>query len=323
MRLHFTEVDLRKITLMPPNQLEEARQSLRRLRFRPAPGQAARPPGLVQWVRRTHTSVTARAGILCELDPGGSFSPDFLFQEAEDFNTAVTMVAETPTEHLASDIAQLPNPAHGSRQLRDLAEGTTNARQGLAKDLRSYFGSSLAELWPQVRASATADRALRAETLLRSGVDGLLATLVTLWRWSPPVLHIPSPCMPGVDVPLGGRGLVLVPSYFGGGPGVVYRPEKPTVLIYPMHVGETVVKGIDTLGPLLGRTRAAVLAAAHHPSSTTAVAERVGISLPAASQHTAALRNAGLLTTTRTGSSVLHTLTPLGKALLRGDTRTR
>ncbi|MET9879543.1 winged helix-turn-helix domain-containing protein [Actinacidiphila glaucinigra] len=99
-----------------------------------------------------------------------------------------------------------------------------------------------------------------------------------------------------------------MPSYFGG-PALMYRPEKPTVLIYPMHAGGAATRSTDTLGPLLGRTRAAVLAAARHPANTTTIAERASVSLPSASQHTTVLRNAGLLTTTRTSSAVLHALT--------------
>ncbi len=43
----------------------------------------------------------------------------------------------------------------------------------------------------------------------------------------------------------------------------------------------------------------------------------MGISLAAASQHASVLRNAGLITTRRRGSAVLHVLTPLGAELLR------
>ncbi|MFB9397296.1 helix-turn-helix domain-containing protein [Streptomyces echinatus] len=85
---------------------------------------------------------------------------------------------------------------------------------------------------------------------------------------------------------------------------------------HPLHAA-------DTLTPLLGRTRAAVLASLRHPATTTETADRVGISLPSASQHTTVLRNAGLITTTRTGTAVLHTLTPLSTALLRNDSATR
>ncbi|MFF0794516.1 ArsR family transcriptional regulator [Streptomyces spiralis] len=321
MRLHFGPDDLRKITLMAPDALEETAFSVRRLRVEPTVGRRTRP-GLEQWHRRTRTGAAARAGILFDLVPREGFLPDFLAQLSDDLNTSVALAAQTPTEQLAADIAQLPGPTHANHRLRELAEGASAARQGLARDLRRYFGSCLADLWPLVQAGAAADRALRAETLLRGGVDGLLATLGTSWRWEPPVLHIPSPGATDVDVPLCGWGLVLIPSYFGG-PALLYRPEQPTVLFYPMSAGEPPTGASDALGPLLGRTRAAVLAAIRHPATTTTAAERVGISLPSASQHTTVLRNAGLITTTRTGSAVLHTLTPLGEALLHSDTATR
>ena len=67
----------------------------------------------------------------------------------------------------------------------------------------------------------------------------------------------------------------------------------------------------------MGRNRAAVLSAIAHGCTTTELAGRVGISLTAASQHASVLRNAGLITTRRQGSAVLHVLTPLGIELLR------
>jgi DNA-binding transcriptional ArsR family regulator len=46
------------------------------------------------------------------------------------------------------------------------------------------------------------------------------------------------------------------------------------------------------------------------------VARRLNISPAAASQHTTVLRNAGLLVSHRDRNTVLHTLTPLGRAML-------
>ncbi|MDQ0994530.1 helix-turn-helix transcriptional regulator [Streptomyces sp. V3I7] len=321
MRLHFTPADLRRVTLIAPDALQEVTLSVRRLRARPTSGHGTRH-GLEQWHRRTRAGARDRAGILLDLVPQEKFLPDFLFQLADAFDTGVERAVQTPTEQLAADIGELAAHLRPNRRVRELAEGTSGARQGLAADLRRYFDSCLAELWPQVLAGAAADRALRAETLLRGGVDGLLATLGTRWRWEPPVLHIPWPGPHDIEVPLCGRGLVLLPSYFGG-PGLMYRTEEPAVLIYPMHAGDPSAGGADALGPLLGRTRATVLAALRHPATTTTVAERVGVSLPSASQHTTVLRNAGLITTTRTGSAVLHALSPLGEALLNGDTGIR
>ncbi|MER6633781.1 ArsR family transcriptional regulator [Streptomyces sp. NPDC000987] len=306
---------------MGTDALTETVMSVHSLRLVPARGLGTRP-ALGPWHRQYRAGAAARAGTLFDLVPGGGFTPDFLLHLPGDFDTAVGLATQTSTEQLAADIAQLPGRAH-SRSLRELAEGSTAARESLAKDLRRYFDSCLTDLWPQIRAEAAADRALRSEALLRGGVDGLLATLSLRWHWDPPLLHIPSPCAaPDIEVPLCGRGLVLQPSYFGG-PGLTVRPGEPTVLLYPIHTGEPPTECANALIPLLGRTRAAVLAAVRHPATTTAVAERAGISLPSASQHTTVLRNARLITTARAGSAVLHTLSPLGQALLHGDAATR
>jgi DNA-binding transcriptional ArsR family regulator len=71
------------------------------------------------------------------------------------------------------------------------------------------------------------------------------------------------------------------------------------------------------LAALVGRNRAAVLRATAHGCTTTELADRVGISLASASQHASVLRDAGLITTRRQGSAVLHVLTPLGAELLQ------
>jgi DNA-binding transcriptional ArsR family regulator len=69
---------------------------------------------------------------------------------------------------------------------------------------------------------------------------------------------------------------------------------------------------------LLGRTRYAVLDAVAEGCGTGELARRVGISCPVTSQHATVLRQAGLITTQRTGRSVAHALTALGSALLAG-----
>ncbi|MEU9289160.1 winged helix-turn-helix domain-containing protein [Streptomyces sp. NPDC048275] len=264
-----------------------------------------------------------RAGILRGLDPpeGGIF--DFFVQPTTpDLHGGVDRAVRTPDQELADEIAVLPHHVRDRPQLRELADGTTKGRQILAHDTLRYFGSTLAPLWPQMQATAVADRALRAETLLRGGIDAMLATLVPGWRWESPTWHIPSPCAL-TEIHLNGRGLMLIPSYFVQGPMYGSRSGEPLTLMHPLHAGEQPTTATDTLGPLLGRTRAAVLAALRNPATTTETADRIGISLPSASQHTTVLRNAGLITTTRTGIAVQHTLTPLGAALLQNDTTAR
>ncbi|MET8438167.1 winged helix-turn-helix domain-containing protein [Streptomyces sp900116325] len=324
IRLHLDAADLRRITLAPaPNALFEAALSVRGLRTGTTAQGRARP-AVDQWRRWVNGSLDERAGVLLDLVPPDGYLPDFLLQpSAGDFATAVDLAGRTPSELLVKDlrIADLPGldggPVAPSRWSRELAAGSAAARHTLMDDLRRYFTSSIAPLWPQVRTDATADRVLRAEMMLRGGVDALLTTLSLTWLWDPPTLHLPS--RSSYDIPLCGRGLLLMPSWFATGPMIMYRPEESTVLAYPMHLPDAPAGPPEVLGPLLGRTRAAVLAGVRDPATTTALAQRVGVSLATASQHATVLRNAGLVRTTRIGIAVLHSLTPLGRALLDGE----
>ncbi|WP_169950777.1 helix-turn-helix transcriptional regulator [Microbispora sp. H11081] len=312
LRLRFTPADLCRIAFAPaPNALLETALSVRRPR-----GPRWSRPGLREWRRRVGGSLTRRAGALMDVVPEQGFLPDFLLQpDAGDLSEGVELARRTPPGQLAADIHKLP-PDGGSWR-HGLAEGEAGAWRTLTEDLNGYFSSSLASWWPRVRETAAADRALRAETLLRGGTDALLATLLADGRWDPPVLHVRTTC--DYEVELCGRGLLLVPSYFAPGALLMYRPGLSTVLVYPMCSGDRPEDATDALGPLLGRTRAAVLAALRHPATTSELADRVAVSRASASEHATVLRNAGLISTTRLGGAVLHTLTPLGSALLAGD----
>ncbi|MEU6878871.1 winged helix-turn-helix domain-containing protein [Streptomyces sp. NPDC046712] len=324
IRLHFSAADLRQITVAPAaNALSETALSLRLRHAHGGRGTGRLRPAVERWHRSPHGGATARAGVLAELVTEQGFVPDFLLQPAaHDFDDALDLVASTPAARLAIDLG-IPDAsgwngglANPGTWAHELAQGSPAARHALVSDARRYFASSIGPLWPRIRSDAMTDRALRAEMLLRGGVDALLTTLGTTWRWQPPTLHLPSPST--YDIPLCGRGLLLVPSWFATGPMVMYRPEAATVLVYPMCHSEGADERPEALGALLGRTRAKVLTLLRTPSTTTALAERAGVSLAAASQHAGVLRGAGLIDTVRTGTAVLHSLTPLGHSLLAG-----
>ncbi|MER5202606.1 winged helix-turn-helix domain-containing protein [Streptomyces sp. NPDC002825] len=340
IRLHFTAADLGRITFAPAaDALSETalslRLSLRLGRARESRGSARthRPrPAARQWHHSLRGGAGARAGVLAELVAEDGFVPDFLLQpSAHDFGDALEAAASTPVEHLARDLgvpAVSGRPgglARPGRWAHELAQGSSAASRALRDDTRRYFESSVEPLWPRIRRDTLTDRALRAEMLLRGGVDALLTTLGTTWRWQAPTLHLPSAS--AYDIPLCGRGLLLVPSWFATGPMVMYRPEAATVLVYPMYDAEAGVPAgaagpaedrPEALAALLGRTRAQVLALLRSPATTTALAERASVSLAAASGHASVLRGAGLVETVRTGTAVLHSLTPLGRSLLAG-----
>ncbi|MDQ7904361.1 winged helix-turn-helix domain-containing protein [Phytohabitans sp. ZYX-F-186] len=145
--------------------------------------------------------------------------------------------------------------------------------------------------------------------------------------WQSPVLLSPYP--EDYDLHLGGRGLLLVPSFFcWRTPVTLINPELPPVLVYPVerdphwlghHPGKTPACGDRAVAALLGSTRAAVLdTVGRAPATTKEIAHRLRISAPSASEHATILRGAGLIATRRSGNTVLHSLTPTGAALLDG-----
>ena len=138
-------------------------------------------------------------------------------------------------------------------------------------------------------------------------------------RWRAPVLEADYPV--DRDLHLDGRGLLLQPSYFCRGTPVVYRdPQLPPVLVYPVthprRPGRRASRRPLARPSFVGHTRSAVLQAIGDGCTTSELARRAGVSMASASQHACVLREAGLVPTLRHGSAVLHTLTPLGGALL-------
>lgn len=116
----------------------------------------------------------------------------------------------------------------------------------------------------------------------------------------------------------GRAGMVLLPSFHWTGlPLVAELPDGTMVITYPASPGWPITavpapnRG-DGLAQVLGRTRAEILAARSSERTTTDLARRLGISNATASAHLSALRQAGLVSSARTGRSVGHRRTALG-----------
>jgi DNA-binding transcriptional ArsR family regulator len=133
------------------------------------------------------------------------------------------------------------------------------------------------------------------------------------------------------DIQLDGRGLVIVSSVFLSSTPRLFvdahsRDHSP-VLAYPtpldimsaMALWDPRLCNDRALGALVGRTRAAILEALTETYTTSQLGRKVGVSAAAASQHTAVLREAGLIMTRRKQNKVLHTVTGLGSALIKGN----
>jgi DNA-binding transcriptional ArsR family regulator len=207
-----------------------------------------------------------------------------------------------------------------------LAEGDRETVDRVAAATPSRVGAGVAPFWADARALIEAERSRRARVLLDEGTEGLLRSFRPMMTWDPPVLR--------VDVPydrslyLDGRGLLLVPSYLSWDtPDVLRDPALPPVLVYPIERDLVLSAGVrppvhgSAVAALIGRTRTSLLESLADGRTTSELARRVGVSPGSVSQHTAVLREARLIRTSRAGKAVVHTITPLGRNLLNADDR--
>ncbi|HET7015219.1 MAG TPA: winged helix-turn-helix domain-containing protein [Streptosporangiaceae bacterium] len=202
-------------------------------------------------------------------------------------------------------------------------------RRGLTRSIEDFYDTALSPHWPRLRAHLDAQSNAYARTLASRGVHAFLESLHPELRWSPPTLTLLRPDLAD-EWHAQGRGLVISPVVFAQRVGIfhsVVRPEEPIVVLVPalrsIADAQAVwgAGGLPTsraLSALLGETRAAALDVISDSCTTTELGRRLGISPATASHHASVLRCAGLVTTQRLGSAVLHTVTPLGTQLLNG-----
>ncbi|WP_091555767.1 ArsR/SmtB family transcription factor [Micromonospora pattaloongensis] len=331
LRIFFSGEDIARTRVAPADPVWELVLSLHLLQGRSG------DPVMAGWRRDVSRALRRDSGsrdlrLLFALNPPRGYFPDFLtpYNSLQGFEAGLAAVRATPPEILHRDLtllaAEKPLPPTASA----LARGEPEMLQQLTDSMEHYRDVAIAPYWERIQAAVEADRTRRARALLDGGAEALLTSLRPAMQWESGVLRV-------LDYParrelhLDGRGLLLVPSFFcARTPVALVDPTLPPVLVYPVDRlrglapspeagagrASAPAGGRDALAALLGRTRAAVLEVVDGGCSTGEVARRLGISAAAASQHATVLRNAGLLVSHRDRNTVLHTLTPLGRAML-------
>jgi DNA-binding transcriptional ArsR family regulator len=323
-RIHFTVEDVERIqvkpTLGPLAETIEAMTLLRDARQRRV--------AFSQWRSQVTGRLTAEIAPLASLIPPGSLGVDLLTLTgpATTIEQGVQALLAMPREHLLAEMEATDRMDKLPAAAWPLAD--QEGRVQLAEAARAAHQAMVEPYWPRIGAVLHAEHIARSRTLAAGGPGRLLASLQGRWtRWRPPVLEVLGP--DDFDMHLGGRGIALMPSVFVGQlPTLAWdpnRPEAPPWLIVSTpddrigrcRLWDKAQPDGAALAALVGKNRAAVLRTVADGCTTTELADRVGISLAAASQHASVLRDAGLITTRRQGSAVLHILTPLGAELLR------
>ncbi|MFD6448332.1 helix-turn-helix domain-containing protein [Promicromonospora sp. NPDC060204] len=292
--------------------------------------QMTRPESyFISWSRRSRRKLAA-AGLLRDtellaaLAPASGYFPDFLTPVSmpADFEEGIETVLSTDKSRLHAEVGRLDAPRGSGSWLADVGAGRPAALHRLGVAMRRYHRTVLAPHRDQAAQISGRWVNRLAQRTLAHGADAALGTLGPATRWRPPVLEVAYPVRR--DLHLEGRGLTLVPTFFGiNHPIALADPTLRPVLVYPVHReafwqpgNATDPPGTDALRELLGETRATVLRLLDTELTTTALAARTATSPSSVSRHTAVLRRAGLITTTRNGTSVLHVRTMMGDGLV-------
>jgi DNA-binding transcriptional ArsR family regulator len=258
-----------------------------------------------------------------------AYTPDFLGGPPE---TAYVSVEEGLARLRGTDpslahaemtrsLATIPGAADSALGRELLADPA--AAVGRLADLTERAWHALVEpYWPRLRDLLEAEIAFRARQLATGGLQRLFDDLHPGVTYASGLLSVRTRTDHCAERRLGGDGLLLMPSVFVW-PDVVsgFRPPWQPTVIYPARgIGglwsETGPRASEALTRLLGRGRAAVLAALDEPDTTSSLARRLGLAPSSVSTHLTTLRAAGLLTARRERHRVLYERTPLGIAVL-------
>lgn len=340
LRIHFTDADLARIQVATaPDPLWETVLGVHQLSAPKA------THAFTSWRRRARTEVAGRrlggvVRLLNSLAPADvPYFPDFLTPEeaSKGLASGLDAVRATPLARLRHELGMLDATTSSARRRagRPGPSGDEERKLYLVADaLHRVYETIIEPDWTRMAAHVEADRSLRLRALRDGGTKGLLESLRPVATWRAPVLYMSYPV--DRDIHLDGRGLRLVPSRFCWRRPVSLCDDRlPPVLVYPVaseepHPASSArPTGADdgphaaALTALLGTTRARVLEALAAAATTGELAVRLGISPASASKHTRALREARLVVSRRDGGMVVHTLTPLGAALLDGELPSR
>ncbi|GAB3745180.1 winged helix-turn-helix domain-containing protein [Amycolatopsis oliviviridis] len=316
LKIHFTPEDLARTRISAaPQPMWEVLLSVYRLR--------GREGGAIfeEWRRSVAQAAHVTTRLLADLAPQSGYAVDFITPTLRNLSLSDGLEAlrRTPKQRLKADLTVLAGHRRLPAWTSGLAEGRPETLTRLADSVERYFAACLAPYWVRICGRVEQERARQVKMMTEEGCEHLLARVHPTARWNYPVLELDYPV--DQELRLNGRGLCLAPSFFCWGlPTTFLDGELEPTLVYPIEhkVGWSVGGGTGRpLTSLLGRTRARVLEViGERPGTTTEVASRTETSLPTASQQAATLREAGLITSCQNGQSVLHSITPLGLALL-------
>lgn len=280
------------------------------------------------WLRRARGSLDGvDVELLLSVVSQGRWIPSSMVPTAVEPGTTIERQLEDLThlspDELAKDLGVLWAELGIPRRGQELLDEGVRAPGLLAEAIWDYWDAVIAPHWPRMCAVLESDVSYRLSRLLNDGLFGLMGDIHPDVVLDGDKLHINKPLH--ADATYTASAMTMVPSIFAW-PSVTLEDGTAGIfgLTYPARGVALVWEGLDErtecegdrLASLLGRTRAAVLGLAAVPMYTTHMAKELGQSAGAVSQHLSVLRDTGLVTSRRSGKSVLYTQTALGASIM-------
>lgn len=267
---------------------------------------------------------------LLAVNPVRGNVPDFLtpppLSPSPHITEQLVQIRATPDGQVAGELRRCLATLDGRarKTVTAMLADPAAARDSLAALVEQAWRHLVEPSWPEIEAVLDADVAHRSRQLANRGLRPMIEGLDERISWADTGIVIHDSFTGTVD--LAGRGLVLMPSAFlwPAIAAVTDEPWQPTIA-YPARgiagLWERPTPPPDALVRLLGQTRARILAGLEQPASTTALAQRHGLSPSGVSRHVLALRDAGLVSGSRHGHEIRYARTRLGAELTRGPAR--
>nr|WP_225954410.1 DUF5937 family protein [Kibdelosporangium phytohabitans] len=302
---------------MAISPLEEVLNAIRLL-IRPS-----RVSAHARWSAANRTTLAALdVPELVTLIAGTEYFPDFLSPPPADAETTVDdqleRVVRTSPDQVALEIA-MSAAGRDERELDGLLADPGHSRDLLAGQLRACWEQLTMPMWPRLKDLLDTDVHYRVRQFGTGGIARVLTGL------HPGVLldggRILLPTYSSARIDLDERGLLLVPSTFASGIGVMMTPPWQPSVVYPARGAAVLWESVpapagDPLAGVVGRTKALLLRELADPASTTTLAKRLGVAPSTVSGHVKALTAAGLLSGRRAGRSVHYSRSALGDELV-------
>lgn len=282
------------------------------------------------WVRPWHTEHAPNFRSALKADPfahgfvgltfAGPWLPHLVVHPPEGGMTTtlaneLETLAATPDEAVLAD---LKDTVQRTRTDDDLAwlDGHDWAPR-VADLLQQVWTRHVEPDWPRRRALLERDVTHRAGLLAAHGWPRALEKMSRRSAWVD-TDTIRFSDQPGPDHVVGDDGMLFVPVSATAGTWLCEAPGQPPALVYPARgaAATTPLPDDQALDRLVGSGRAGLLRELDRPATPTGLAAALDVSLGTVGGHLAVLRDAGLVTGTRSARRVVYRRTDLGDQLV-------